>query len=249
MGGLGNQMFQYAYGRYLSVKFDAELFIDKSFYNNQGTVVREFSLQNFNIKLNNNINHNANYYMLNDSYMHQDIIQKSNYYLNGYWQSEKYFIDIKDIIKEDFKPSNETTNKLYLKYPELQKTCVSLHVRRTDYIGMNGYYVIQENEYYNKAMSIIGDYDYLFIISDDIEWCKSNLKYNNCIYVDGNTDIEDMYLMSLCKHNIIANSSFSWWGAWLNNNPEKKVIAPIKWFGEHVNINSSEIIPNDWIKI
>ena len=68
-------------------------------------------------------------------------------------------------------------------------------------------------------------------------------------FVEGHSEVEDLWLMSLCKHNIIANSSFSWWGAWLNNNPNKKVIAPKKWFGDHVNLNTSDLLPESWIKI
>ena len=124
-----------------------------------------------------------------------------------------------------------------------------MHIRRTDYTTSNGYHPVQTVEYYKKALEIIGEYDKLFIFSDDIEWCRNNLKFDNMIFIEGNTDIEDLYLISLCKHNIIANSSFSWWGAWLNKNPNKKVIAPSKWFGDMANLNESDIVPEGWIRI
>jgi hypothetical protein len=85
------------------------------------------------------------------------------------------------------------------------------------------------------------------VFSDDINWCKQNLSFPKMQFVEGQDNIEDLWFMSLCSNNIIANSSFSWWGAWLNNNPEKKVIAPKNWFGQYANINSSDIVPETWI--
>jgi hypothetical protein len=126
---------------------------------------------------------------------------------------------------------------------------VSLHVRRTDYVTSNGYHPVQSIEYYKNAIDIIGDYDYIFVFSDDIQWCKDNLKFKNMVFMEGFSDIEDLHIMSLCQNNIIANSSFSWWGAWLNIHPEKKIIAPTNWFGEQANLNTSDMIPSDWIKI
>jgi Glycosyl transferase family 11 len=108
---------------------------------------------------------------------------------------------------------------------------------------------VQTIKYYEDAIDIIGDYEYLLVFSDDIKWCRENLKFNNMIFMETLTDIEDMWIMSLCKNNIIVNSSFSWWGAWLNKNKNKKVIAPSNWFGPRANINSSDIIPEKWIKI
>ena len=105
------------------------------------------------------------------------------------------------------------------------------------------------NEYYKNALDIIGGYENLYVFSDDINWCKTNLKFKNMVFVEGNDDVEDLWLMSLCDHNIIANSSFSWWGAWLNINPNKKVISPKRWFGEQTNLSSDDIIPVSWTKI
>ena len=138
--------------------------------------------------------------------------------------------------------------KLKKKYP-IDENNISIHIRRTDYVTSNGYHPVQSIEYYKQAIEIIGDYDNIFVFSDDINWCKENLKFDNMIFVDGNDDVEDMWLMSICNHNVIANSSFSWWGAWLNNNPDKKVIAPNNWFGSQTNLNTNDLIPNTWIKI
>ena len=254
-GGLGNQMFQWAYGRYLSYKYQKELRLDSNFYSFKvpGMPQREFLLSKFpNIKPNTDlkISLNGPVYKIEDNFTFKEIPNplESNYYLDGYWQSEKYFKEIESLIREDFKPSDETIDKL-LKTPLIDKNTISLHIRRTDYVTSNGYHPVQTIEYYKKAIDIIGDYDYIFVFSDDLKWCKENLNFENMIFIDGFTDIEDLYLMSMCKNNIIANSSFSWWGAWLNTNPDKKVIAPIRWFGDMAKINTSDIIPDSWIKI
>jgi hypothetical protein len=251
-GGLGNQMFQYAYGKHLATKYKKKLYCDINFYQYQS--FRNFSLQDFeNIDLDtsvDNIKVDFPIYKIDDNFNYKEIPEPNNcgYYLDGYWQSEKYFKESEFIIREDFKPNEETLSKL-LRTPFIDSNTISLHIRRTDYLTSNGYHPVQPIEYYQNAVEKIGEYDYIFVFSDDINWCKENLNFKNMIFIDGFTDIEDLHLMSMCKNNIIANSSFSWWGAWLNNNVDKKVIAPIKWFGEKTNINYSDIIPNDWIKI
>jgi hypothetical protein len=96
---------------------------------------------------------------------------------------------------------------------------------------------------------MLGDYNNIFVFSDDITWCRNNLGFKNMIFVEGNVDIEDLWLMSLCEKNIIVNSSFSWWGAYLNTSKDKVVIAPSNWFGPSAGLNSSDIIPDEWNKI
>lgn len=251
-GGLGNQMFQYAYGRSLSLKYGQDLVLETSFYNIKSSVERFFTLDKFtNTKINLNITNNGNpTYLVRDNFNHfnLDVKPNSNYYLDGYWQSEKYFSEFEDQIREDFSPNQEILNKLLLT-PFIDSTCVSLHIRRTDYISSNGYHPVQSIEYYQKALEIIGDYDKLFIFSDDIDWCRTNLKFKDMIFMQNFSDIEDIWIMSLCKHNIIANSTFSWWGGWLNKNENKKVIAPKNWFGQQAGLNTEDIIPKNWIKI
>jgi hypothetical protein len=100
-------------------------------------------------------------------------------------------------------------------------------------------------------MKKMGNDKYYIIFSDDISWCKENLSFlNNKIFIEGNTDFQDLYLMSKCKNNIIANSSFSWWGAWLNTNKDKIVIAPKKWFGiSNSHLDTSDLYCNNWVTI
>jgi len=249
-GGLGNQMFQWAYGKALSIIHGTELLLDTDYYNYQyNNTHRNFELNKFpNLINDNSFPNNKPIIEITDNFIYKEFLydKNNNYYLNGYWQSEKYFSGISELIKQNFKPDDKTLEKLK---KIIKKNSVSLHIRRTDYLTSNGFHPIQMLDYYNEALEMIGNYDHILIFSDDITWCKENLKYKNMIFIDGQDNIDDLWLMSLCKHNIIANSSFSWWGAWLNNNNDKIVISPKKWFGDNSNLNYSDIIPNNWIKI
>lgn len=254
-GGLGNQMFQWAAARSYSIDHNCDCKVDISFYPCQ--TLRKVKINEF---------ENVKYDVIDQSNITKPILEISDDFnfkqiphdedkivlLNGFWQSEKYFIHNQDIIRKELSPSKfslkrfeENSLTKLLSYTN----CVSIHVRRTDYTTSNGYHPVQSIEYYEDALKMIGDYQYIFVFSDDVEWCKENLKMDNMIYIEWATDIESMWIMSMCKYNIIANSSFSWWGAWLNNNPDKKVIAPINWFGLQTKINTSDIIPENWIKI
>jgi hypothetical protein len=251
-GGLGNQMFQYAYGKHLATKYNKKLYCDINFYQYQS--LRNFSLQDFdNIDLDtsvDNIKVNFPIYKIDDDFNYKEIPEPNNcgYYLDGYWQSEKYFKESESIIRKQFKP-NRFLFESILETPGLDTKTVSMHIRRTDYVTSNGYHPVQSLDYYQNAIDLIGDYDTLYIFSDDINWCKENLNFKNMVFREGNSDIEDLFLMSMCANNIIANSTFSWWAAWLNEHPDKKVISPAKWLGEQTNLNTNDIIPKDWIKI
>lgn len=174
----------------------------------------------------------------------------------GYWQNQRYFIDIEEEIKSSFQFKNELSekNETYL-HSIRQSNSISVHIRRGDYIGHESLGGLCSLEYYQNAIAIIQakiESASFFIFSDDMEWCKNNLLLPaNTTFVEGNkgqNSYVDMQLMSNCKHNVIANSSFSWWGAWLNQNLEKIVIAPGKWINDD-NYNDSDIIPKAWLKI
>jgi hypothetical protein len=183
---------------------------------------------------------------------------KQDCYLYGYWQSERYFKDFADIIRQDFAfkiPLDERNKKVVLEMTNTQS--VSLHVRRGDYVNdpkNSNIMHICSLEYYRQAINYIVkriEQPVFYIFSDDIAWVKEHLSIEfPCVYIDHNSGSEsyrDMQLMSLCKHHVIANSSFSWWGAWLNANPEKTVIAPREWFVNKNNVD--DLIPHNWIKI
>lgn len=247
-GGLGNQMFQWAVARSYSLKHNCECAFDISFYPTQ--TLRGLQLDEFNIEFNILVKNNRTALRILDNFNYIEIPYDVNFdtYLDGFWQSEKYFIENQDIIRGELSPT-EKRLQILRKIPHINENCVSIHIRRTDYTTSNGYHPVQPIEYFQKGLDIIGDYDYILVFSDDIQWCKENLSFKNMIFIEGFSDIDDMWIMSLCKNNIISNSSFSWWGAWLNKNVDKKVIAPINWFGKHVNLNSSDIVPQNWIKV
>jgi glycosyltransferase involved in cell wall biosynthesis len=178
----------------------------------------------------------------------QDLEFFPNTIYKGYFQSENHFSHNRNFIINLFK-NNNIIKHIKLKYPNITNQSISLHVRRGDYTNLQNYHPLQTKEYYDKAISKIGKYQTIFIFSDDIPWCKENLKYKNCVFMENNNDVFDLLAMSLCNNNIIANSTFSWWGAWLNENPDKIVIAPKKWFGLERKLSSKNIIPQNWIQI
>ena len=182
-----------------------------------------------------------------------------NTYMEGFWQSEKYFKDIESTIKSDF-TFNENLNAENTKWKDKINAVnsVSIHVRRGDYVSnknTNTHHGTSDLAYYKRAVDKLAETETgleLFVFSDDLDWCKTNFNFKFPInFVDTNVLINyhlDMHLMSCCQHNIIANSSFSWWGAWLNTNPTKKVIAPQKWFNDN-SIDTSDLIPETWMKL
>jgi hypothetical protein len=289
-GGLGNQMFQYALGRALSIQKNTSLTLyikevtDRSNHNG-------FELQNvFNTtsavatdterKLVLGIRHTHNlikllrskklgflrgkHYIVEDHFHYDKQIENTpkNVFLRGFWQSEKYFsVHRKEILKE-FSFKNKLSDKNLKAAKKIQETTsISIHVRRGDYIsnpGASKTFASLDAEYYQKALKKLNTdpiKTLLVFFSDDINWVEKNIinqlsnDYKHMIvnHNIGSESYNDMRLMSLCSHNIIANSSFSWWGAWLNRTPGRKVIAPKKWFS--INKNIKDLCPDDWIKI
>lgn len=280
IGGLGNQMFQYAYAKSLQNK-GYDVFIDLSsfdIYKLHGG----YQLDKFNIDLklvDNNILSKYNIVGVFSKIKNKLKIKNKNClvensllfdksflspldgkYIDGYFQSEKYFLEIRDILIKQFRLEEKYLNPISEKLKDMivseQKSC-SVHVRRGDYLDSKNLSIhgICDLDYYKKSIDYIennaSDTKY-FIFSDDIEWCKKNLEVKNAIFIENDNCLphEDMYLMSLCKNNIIANSSFSWWGAWLNQNQDKIVIAPKIWFtDEQMQKQSTDIIPLSWIRL
>ena len=287
IGGLGNQMFQYAAGRALSYSRGLELYLHPDF-SGENITPRSYRLGNFNIiekfakpdqislfwskkypySLKKMLVSTQNYYpfmkhgYLNDKlvYFCPDIIHKfHNIYLDGFWQSENFFQNIKLIIKDEFTIKKEPSqlNKKIIG-EMLRHESVSVHVRRGDYItnlAALQHHGVCPRGYYLDAIDKLKEYvknPHFYIFSDDLDWCKENLQIPyQTTFINQNGadyDYEDLRLMTMCKHHIIANSSFSWWGAWLSGNEGKIVFAPKKWFRTH-QFNENDIIPNSWNKI
>jgi hypothetical protein len=288
IGGLGNQMFQYAAGRYLAWLHKTELFMDTSYLEKDPAgayTKRRLELDVFNIGLKLATKTDVDRFKTGNSNTYSRTLQRklpilftnlyvaesgtayhkeflsypANTYLDGFWQSEHYFKPIESILVNDFvlKDPLNRENKDWLKQIENTES-VSLHVRRGDYVsnaGAQSHHGSCDVDYYKKALEHINEKHQnteVFVFSDDLEWCKANLKLKETFhFVDANQRQNlhmDMFLMSHCRHNIIANSSFSWWAAWLNRNPHKIVIAPLKWFNDP-SIKTYDLIPKEWIRL
>ncbi len=261
LGGLGNQMFQYAYARSLSLKgYDVKLDISKfkTYKLHGGYQLDKYQI---NLEIANSFSVFMGKAKIKKNKKEKGLLFKKqlktlngNEYVKGYFQTEKYFNDIRAVLLDEFvinKKISLQCKTIASKISSSENSC-SLHIRRGDYISdekANKVHGTCNLDYYQKAIQIINEkYSNVtfFVFSDDIPWTKENLHVKNAIYVDiKSIPHEDMYLMSLCKHNITANSSFSWWGAWLNKNEEKIVIAPKNWFIEKEN----EVACENWMKI
>lgn len=252
IGGLGNMMFQIATSYSVSLRDNKEMICDTrdmQIPHKQYTFYTDNIFRN--IKFSDSVIDLKN---MGEGGFHYTPIPKieGNIKLIGHFQSEKYFMNHKNEILNLFEIDDITKNYLLEKYGEIlnQDTC-SIHVRRGDYLGLQNHHPIQPIEYYQKAINIIGEENHFLIFSDDIKWCEENFSFlKNKTFVSDNLDYEDLYLMSRCNNNILANSTFSWWGAWLNKNKNKQVIIPSKWFGvSNLHLNTNDLYCNKWIKL
>jgi hypothetical protein len=190
----------------------------------------------------------------------KDVLKlKGNIYLDGYWHNEKYFEDIKSVIQSNIQ-LKEKLSPYYCKIQKLiQKTnSVSIHIRRGDYLENNSF-VICPLQYYDSAIKTISEKTcnpFFFIFSDDIDWAITHIKINSkFIFIRSNENsLEhvELILMSQCKHNIITNSTFSWWGAWLNINESKIIIRPTRYYNNKKaqrNLELGQFFPSSWIAL
>ena len=248
LGGLGNQMFQYAYGLALRAKGYPVQYSNSALV--EGTH-REYSLGYFgSIPMGNP--RGIPRLQEGDPQYDQLLSTVDPLTLIGYWQGEKYFEGVEDQVREFFKFPRPPgmgyfASKMWLAE---QTDSVCLHVRRMDYLELQHFHGVLPIEYYRQALTEIpyAVNRHVFVISDDPVWCKENFPYDFDV-ITGTTKYEDMQLMAACKHAVIANSSFSWWGAWLGDTQKNRVVvAPAKWFADP-SIPSAHIVPDRWIKI
>jgi hypothetical protein len=244
VGGLGNYMFQIAAAYSLATDNNDTLIIDtqksltvhKSVLNYKNNIFRNFIFDQIN-----------SFSVYTEPYFHyKKIDYQPNIFLSGYFQSEKYFINHRNTLLKLFSIDSLNLDLINKKYSNIdfENSC-SLHVRRGDYLKYPNAHPTCDVSYYEKSIGLV-DSENILIFSDDINWCKNNLliKNKNLIFIEGNQDYTDLWIMSLCKNNIMANSTFSWWGAWLNNNKNKLVIGPKKWFGESLHHNTDDLYFN-----
>ncbi len=286
LGGLGNQMFQYAAARSLAVARRAPLYLDlsdfPSYHLHHGfELSRVFcgafetadqdrlervlgwrahpSLRNMLKRRQLSLFRNEHFVV--EPYFHYwpgffDV--PDDCYLAGYWQSERYFKPVAEMIRKEFAFKSAPLGQNEELAGQIAGcNAVSLHVRRGDYVSNAKTKAVLGPvplAYYHDAASRIEKEvpaPVFFVFSDDVDWARENLQLPfPCRYVDhnqGNESYQDMQLMSLCKHHVIANSSFSWWGAWLNPDPGKIVVAPQRWFAGNNDVK--DLIPGDWVTL
>lgn len=284
IGGLGNQMFQYATARSLADRYDVVLKLDLSGF--EQYTLRHYELGGFNIRAEIADRHDMEFFKVNTKY--RSVLQrikghipfsapgmffreasfnfderflsvKPPVYLDGYWQTERYFVHNAEALRHDFTSCQQLDGRNREMLAQIKAmNAVSLHVRRGDYVNdpqTNDFHGTCSLEYYHAAVDYIAERvkdQHILVFSDDHEWAKKNLdfKYQSTFVNINSKDqgILDMMLMCHCKHNIIANSSFSWWGAWLNQSPDKIVVAPRSWF-KSVSHDIRDLLPLAWIKI
>ncbi len=291
IGGLGNQLFQYASAKAIALRSGTVLKLDTSDFATYEP--HNYSLQHFNINEDiatpEEINQYKKYpifierqpeavkkiikklkldqallafgrYIKDDAFVYNPKLHviKDGAYLDGYFASEKYFVDIRDVLKKEFtlkvnlgKEGKEIADQI-----KLLENPVCLHIRRGDFANnpvQSKFHGICPIEYYHEAVKIIASKatnPHFFIFSDSIEWVKENFKIDYPMTFIGqgaSKNYEDITLMSLCKHHILSNSTFGWWGAWLAERKNQTVVAPKKWFNKPIDIK--DLMPDWWIKI
>ena len=301
LGGLGNQMFEYAMARRLAHRHQTQLKLDLTNYGSDGdqrargleAFRRKAALHLFNIDAQEATTEEIarlkdpystrstrdrivrrlrriwpelgwpDSHILERQYRFDPAILDlpNNCYLSGYWQSEKYFIDTAELIRRDLTPRDESVLSYAREYVDNLKvggsTIISLHVRRGDLAHAaeqlkNSKVVHASPLGLDYIQAAIRQFDHtckFLVFSDsvtDIAWCKSNIKADRLHFSEGHSDIQDMMIMSACDHHIIANSTFSWWAAWLNPRPDKRVISPRVWANPGESMVTDDLIPPSW---
>ena len=288
MGGLGNQMFQYALGRTISLKIGAELKVDlSSFCKKSFRIKRYYMLDAFNIDVmsatynevkrlkdgekskfpgiiemiqrKNSIRPNTYIKEKLEFVFDPDVFNTREGYFEGYWQNEKYFLDAEDVLRKEFTLRNPLTGKnKEIAERILQNDSVSIHIRRGDYTTddtTRDFHGICGQDYYTACLDYFSrriKQPHFFVFSDEPEWVREKFKISfPFTVIDHNGPErchEDLRLMALCRHHIIANSSFSWWGAWLDSRSDKVVLGPQRWLNVD-SLDTSDLLPRGWVRI
>ena len=252
MGGLGNQMFQISKALSEGYKNNIEVkFLRSAFIPMEGNQPRKYEKNIFrNIKFVDNLEHRTRVPEPDWSYNDINVNYTNSVEFYGYFQSSKNFKNYRDKIISCFEPTDDFIDKIKNKYPGIfQKNSVSIHIRRGDYLTIPDVLPTIDKTYIDECLKHLENYTSIFIFSNDKEWCKNNLDYTNSLLVDGLEDYEELWAMSLCNHNIMSNSSFSWWGSYLNKNEDKRVIVPSIWFGPKGEKNFVDVYEPEWEKI
>lgn len=282
-GGLGNQMFQYAFGQAVAAKHNARLLFDLDFFDlpSGDHTPRAFGLDAYGLRcerasaarialakqrgnrartflhgVHPRLAPDRSYKERSFSFDQAALVQEGDVYFEGYWQSERYFNGVTDPLRKDF-TLNITMPKDRSEVAELidRGQAISVHVRRGDYVTnpyANAHFVTCGAEYYSTAIAKLlarAPAASVFVFCDDIQWARDHIRAEASTHfiaaVGSIHPAIDLHLMSRCHHHVIANSSYSWWGAWLNAKPGKRVIAPARWFNDGA-MDTRDLIPVGW---
>ena len=254
-GGIGNQLFMISAATALALRNNTEPIFDfekcsTELQGNPSSKYRDTILRNIKSTSINFADY-PNVYK-EPQFTYSPIPYSENIVLEGYWQSEKYFADFADHIRTLFYFDDATKAKVsdFFKTLPSGKPITTLHVRRGDYAKFPDVYFMQDVEYYTKAMEMFPDNNFVFLcFGQDKKWVEENFKGDNIFYSPFTEELEDLTLMIMGDNNIIANSTFSWWSAWFNANPQKKVVAPSKWFQPQSGLSAKDLYCEDWIII
>jgi len=240
LGGIGNNMFKIAASLSLAKKNNDELLISDWRYNIFRDDRLKFGLKRECLEI--------DYGYHEESFFYHPIKYKKNMEIVGSFQSEKHFD--KDHVRFCFVPQQHIVDYVEKKHNEYTDggNSAFIHIRRGDYLT-NFHHPVLDLKYYEQSIEELSKVDIFLVFSDDIKWCKRQelFKKSKFHIISGEKDYIDLFLMSKCENGIIANSSFSWWGAWLIDNNEKKIIAPKEWFsGDLITLSTSDLIPKEW---
>jgi|TARA_B100001996_G_C18582485_1_gene562791 hypothetical protein len=259
-GRLCNQMFQYAAVKGISKKIGTDFCIPnhtQAVDDGIGNMLRTELFDSFDLECQVGLLNNGHAPVVQERFFHFDEeffnLCPDHVSLQGYFQTEKYFKHIEDEIRQDFTFKDEILKPCKEMVEGVEKP-IALHVRRTDYVTNSENHLNLTTEYYEAALKQFDDDRNVIVFSDDPEWCHEQSIFSDDRFIISENDDNrvDLCLMSLCDDFIIANSSYSWWGAWLSTNKDKKIIAPVNWFGSKgytKDHDTKDIIPEDWIRI
>lgn len=282
--GLGNQLFQYAIARHLSIRSDTALYVDLAYYRQfyESDTPREFKLHHFDVDYN-ILNTSPLLYVSKATKLFPNrsfgpffkLVKEEGFAYNpqpfetralmvtldGFWQSERYFSGIGGLLRKELTVKKDL-GPVYTAYRDqiaATPVSVSVHIRRGDYVHNTSFsqtFGFVGMEYYERAIVRIRERfpnSRFFVFTDDHPWVAEHFRIgDDAVFVQNegaDSDLADLMLMRTCRHHIIANSSFSWWGAWLNERPDKYVIAPAQWFRNKPELDTKDLIPASWVKL
>ncbi len=269
MGGLGNQLFQYATGLSLAKKNQCELRLDLSFFRKAvpGATPRRFCLNEYAIPevpaswlVSQFMKLTSRRYEESSFGFHSEVLNLGQQtWLHGYFQSEQYFFEQKSDLRHRLRLRNPPSSDTQKMIEQMRRQpSVAIHVRRGDYLSnplASQVHPVLSQEYYYKAVEHIEKQVgpcMKVVFSDDFAWARENLKFSGevrfCDFNGEARDVEDLFLMSHADHFVIANSSFSWWGAWLGEKQNSKICAPLEWF-KKTELSTKDLIPSRWMQI